>query len=320
MSPSYEYLKRCSDETGFTVATLEKVVRLGEFAREIGRHPFLRKVLILKGGTALNLGFGPPSRLSVDLDFNYIGSIERLDMLRDRPAVEQSVIELAERAGYRIKKSADSFAGRKIYLEYHSVFGSNSRIEVDLNFLFRVPFVDPLRRELWQPGELERPSLFCVGDDELLAGKLLALLERCAARDAWDLANLAPDLVDCLEKPIFRSRFVAISGMLNHPLGTYGRERLERQLTTKEIRNHLLPMLAEGKRIKKDELLEAAWQRLQPFLDLQPNEKLYVENIGEGRLTLENLFGKERDLETFSKHPALLWKVFNVRKHKEGDL
>jgi len=91
MNPSREYLQTCSIQTGFQIATLEKVIRLGEMAGDITRHPFLGKVLALKGGTALNLCFGPPKRLSVDLDYNYVGNLEREDMLKDRPNVEDAV-------------------------------------------------------------------------------------------------------------------------------------------------------------------------------------------------------------------------------------
>ena len=83
MSPSLEYLERCAAETGFQVTPLEKVVRLGEMAADVARHPFLGSVLALKGGTALNLCFEAPRRLSVDLDFNYIGHVEREKMLED---------------------------------------------------------------------------------------------------------------------------------------------------------------------------------------------------------------------------------------------
>ncbi len=55
--------------TGFRQETLEKVDRLIGLLDDVNRHPLLSRVLALKGGTALNLGFGPPSRLSVDLDF-----------------------------------------------------------------------------------------------------------------------------------------------------------------------------------------------------------------------------------------------------------
>jgi len=71
MNLSAEHLDGLAVKTGFRPETLEKVIRLGELAADIGRHPLLSRVLALKGGTALNLLFGSPVRLSVDLDFNY---------------------------------------------------------------------------------------------------------------------------------------------------------------------------------------------------------------------------------------------------------
>lgn len=94
MSVSLEYLTSCSAKTGYQVVPLEKAVRLGELAGDMARHPFLGSVLALKGGTALNLCFGPPKRLSMDLDYNYIGQIVREKMLADRPRVEKAVSEI----------------------------------------------------------------------------------------------------------------------------------------------------------------------------------------------------------------------------------
>ena len=48
----------------------------------------------------------------MDLDFNYIGHLERDKMLTDRPRVEEALVQLAERKTYRTQKSADAFAGR----------------------------------------------------------------------------------------------------------------------------------------------------------------------------------------------------------------
>ena len=53
MSVSLEYLRRCANETGYRIEPLEKVVRLGEMAADIKRHPLLGAVLALKGGTAI---------------------------------------------------------------------------------------------------------------------------------------------------------------------------------------------------------------------------------------------------------------------------
>jgi len=57
----------------------------------------------------------------VDLDYNYIGHVERERMLQDRPLVEEAVAEVARRRGYAVQQSADAFAGRKLYLRYRSV-------------------------------------------------------------------------------------------------------------------------------------------------------------------------------------------------------
>jgi hypothetical protein len=56
---------------------------------DIALHPFLSRVLALEGGTPLNPAFGPPTRLSVDLDFNYIGQVDREAIRLDsQPSLE----------------------------------------------------------------------------------------------------------------------------------------------------------------------------------------------------------------------------------------
>src|SRR5258706_11572267 len=93
--------------TGFRQETLEKVDRLVGLLDDVNRHPLLSKVLALKGGTALNLGFGPPSRLSVDLDFNYVGAADREAMLAQRPEVERAMESIARAQGYRVQRSRE---------------------------------------------------------------------------------------------------------------------------------------------------------------------------------------------------------------------
>lgn len=314
MNPSREYLQNCSIQTGYQIASLEKVVRLGEMAGDITRHPFLGKVLALKGGTVLNLCFGPPMRLSVDLDFNYIGSHERSKMLEDRPKVEEAVVELSRRQGYSPQRSADTFAGRKFFLRYRSVMGQDDRIEVDLNYIFRLPLVDPEIRELWQPGELDRIKVRAVGLEELLVGKLLALLDRGAARDVWDVANLSTEMMKMARSRRFRSRFIALSAILDHPLQTYTKDRLKNLLTDHAISGNLMPMLAVSEPLRSVDLIDRAWKVIEQFVILEPNEEEFITGIGRGELLSKLLFkaGSENE-KKINEHPAILWKVVNVR-------
>jgi predicted nucleotidyltransferase component of viral defense system len=107
MSVDLRRLRELAAETGFRAETLEKVIRLGEIAGDVARHPLLSRALVLKGGTAINLCFGEPRRLSVDLDFNYVGSLEKAAMEAERPEVERALQIIAQGRGYAIQQSAD---------------------------------------------------------------------------------------------------------------------------------------------------------------------------------------------------------------------
>ena len=318
MTVSLDYLERCAADTGFQIGPLEKVTRLGELALHLFRHAVLGKSLVLKGGTALNFCFGQPKRLSVDLDFNYIGQIEREQMLEDRPNIETAIIQISRRLDYRVQRSADAFAGRKLFLQYRSELGQNERIEIDLNFIFRVPFAGIEVLQLWQPGELDRPSIQIVGLMELVIGKLLAMLDRGAVRDVWDVANLPKKALDVLKDKSFRARFIALSAILDHPLSTYRRERLENLIDDRVIDEKLLPLLAGNPSLKANELIQNAWSVVRPFLELTTPEKEYLQEINKGVLRPEILFpGSPEESKKFAVHPAVLWKVANIRSHLE---
>ncbi len=310
MSVSREFLERGAADTGFPAAGLEKVVRLGELAGNVGRHPVLGEKLVLKGGTALNLGFGPPGRLSVDLDFNYVGAVERELMLVERPQIERAVTELARRSGYRVQQSANAFGGRKLFLHYRSVLGPEERIEVDLNFLLRLPLAEPEMRELWQPGDLDRPRLRFVAVEELLIGKLCALLDRCAARDAWDVANLAAEVAAVVEGPEFRGRFLILAATLDHAPDSYRESRLVERVTQQRVDEQLMPMLVTGVAPRATDLVTLAWKRVAPLLVLSDMERGFIEGLDAGELRTELLFPVNPDeAERLARHPALLWKA-----------
>jgi hypothetical protein len=59
----------------------------------------------------------------------------------------------AKGRGYRVQRSRREHAGRMFYLGCRSSSGSPDRIEVDLNFLFRLPPGVLELTSLWQPGD-----------------------------------------------------------------------------------------------------------------------------------------------------------------------
>ncbi len=315
MRPSDTYLDSLALDTGFRKETLEKVLRLGEVFADISRHPLLSEVLVLKGGTALNLCFGKPARLSVDLDFNYVGAEARDEMLQDRPRVEGAVHQIARAQGYQVQQSRDEYEGRKLFLHYFSAAGNPDRIELDLNYLHRVPVIPGEDRVLWQPANIDKPKAAVVSLEELCAGKLCALLDRSMPRDIYDVMRFPIVAKAVLGTPRFRALFIAVAGTLNHPIHSYGRERLER-VTEQVVQTQLHPMLSGTDRPTAAILKERAWEITAPLLDLTEAEREYTDKIQVGDFAPELLIpGEPEILDRLRRHPALLWKAANAKKH-----
>ena len=98
------YVKRIADTTGFDAVQLEKVIRLRQLLIEFRKHSFLRERLVLKGGTAVNLFYLELSRLSVDIDLNYIGQLAREEMQRERPEIVKATEQITKALGYKCRR------------------------------------------------------------------------------------------------------------------------------------------------------------------------------------------------------------------------
>jgi predicted nucleotidyltransferase component of viral defense system len=315
MPPTRRELLRLAAGTGFEAPTLEKVLRLAEALEEIARHRRLSKALTLKGGTALNLFFGPPKRLSVDLDFNYVAELERDRTAKERPAIEDDVERIGRALGYAVQRSADAHAGRKFYLTFRRTLDEiRDRIEIDINFLHRQRLRPSVLRQMWRPGDTPACEFSVTSFDELAAGKLIALLDRAAPRDAWDVAQLSR--ISGGEWPTERSRaiFVAMAGVLPKPLYSYAARGLSR-IPDADVIRMLHPMLLADDRPAAGELREAAWVATQPLLELTSAEREYCERLQHGELAPELLFPADRELaERVAVSPPLLWKAENARR------
>jgi predicted nucleotidyltransferase component of viral defense system len=315
ITPSAETLARLQRRWPFGLDTLETVVRLREVLRAVSEDAVLSNRLALKGGTALNLCFGPLPRLSVDLDFNDIGQASRTDAMADRPAVLDAIEQIARRGGYRVQRSREEHAGQKLYLGYDSVLGGQRRIEVDVNFLHRLPLAAPRKRTVWAPGDDAAVRCLVVAPAELLAGKILALLDRAAPRDLFDIAHLPPRLQKTLHDTRARRTFIALAGTLPHSLTKYGRQRFDR-LVQRDVEQSLYPLLRQLDRPTAAELRTQAWTAVEPWLTLSDAEREYVERLQDGDFKPELLFSRDRKMiDRLERHPALQWKIQNARLH-----
>lgn len=186
--PSREGIQRWAAEKGFQPATAEQVFWLANILSNLSAHPYLRGRLVLKGGTALNLFVLDTPRLSVDLDLDYIGKVEKEGMLKERPEVERAIESVLGAISLGFRKRSE-YAATIYRVQYRSVLVGGGAVDVEINWLMRLPLLPPQERDC--DFLALRVKAKTLATEELMAGKMKAFLERGEGRDLFDLYMMA---------------------------------------------------------------------------------------------------------------------------------
>lgn len=314
-----EQLQRAASETGYPIDSLEKVSMLVRFLNLAATHPFLGPRVALKGGTALNLFVFELPRLSVDIDVNYVGASDRETMMAERSKLETALGQVAARLGLATKRSPSEHAGGKWRLSYTSSLGRPAVIEVDVNYMLRVPLWDAESRDSHEfLGD--RARRFNVLDvHELAAGKLAALLSRGASRDLFDARELL--VRGDFDLEMLRLAFVVYGGINRVDWRTVSAEAVTASFV--DVRRQLIPMLREDIRPGRDtverwttDLVEETRGLLGAVLPLTDDETLFLDRLnGDGVIDASLLTADALLRRRIEESPGLRWKALNVRKY-----
>lgn len=295
----------------FARAALDKVERLLEVLDTFHGDPVLGRAFVLHGGTALNVFLDDLPRLSVDIDLLYVESPDTAGMLRERPAIDDRLREVAGKLGYGVRAAADEHAGRTYRLRY-----DNDSLKVDVNYLARVPLLAalPLTCAFADP-----PITYPVLDPmELAAGKLKALVARVAARDLFDLSRVAARSPSLLDDPLARALMVrAISMSDPFPLRVDPTAALARfDAMAGDTVDPLRAVLAAGDDPDFAEMQVSVEELLLPLKRLTPDETEYLRLMGEEATYRPELLFEQwpEVLRRARLDPVMEWKVLNLRK------
>lgn len=320
MTLSLSDLQRLAGETGFRSETLEKVLLLLDLLDAIGGHPYAGPRVALKGGTAINLFVLDTPRLSVDIDLNYVGALERAAMEAERPRVDQGLHAACGRCGFTVKRIPAEHAGGKWRLSYTGAAGQTGTLELDVNYMLRSPLWPVAARHASMLAIAPREAFPVLDPHELAAGKLAALLARGASRDLFDARELLrPGTLDAAK---LRLGFV-VYGAANH-VDWRSVSVAAVTTTAKDVADKLLPMLREDLvPARRDveawtaSLVRECQALLGIVLPFTDDERGFLDAVNDrGEILPELLTDDSRLRATIRSHPALAWKALNVRKHR----
>ena len=319
MRISPERLGAEAEATLFQPDVLEKVAQLLGLLEALCGHPFLRGKLALKGGTALNLFVFDVPRLSVDIDLNYVGAETREAMLEERPGIEEAMRAVFGREDFEVRRVPGEHAGGKWSLRYAAASGQRGGIEVDLNYMYRVPLWPVAQKDSHPVGNWQARGIPVLDIHELAAGKLAALLARRKARDLFD-SRLVFSL-DGLDLERLRTAFVVYGAMNRRDWRTVSVEDVA--FDEAELAGQLLPALRTGV-VRSVEatpygqsLVVECCDALSALLPFSDAERTFLDLLLDGGEIDASILTSDSDLQQrIQAQPMLEWKAQNVRMYK----
>ncbi len=319
-APSVQTLQRLAGETGHQPGTLEKTLRLLDLLLEIARDQYLANRLVLKGGTALNLFHLGLDRLSVDIDLNYVGALDLAAMKSERPTVDAALNRLFASRGYNVDRMPCEHAGGKWLARFNSALGGESILELDVNYMARQPLFGMGRMDSLPLGGVRASSILVLDIHEIVAGKLVALIDRHNARDLFDARRILA--IDGLDWSGIKAAVLAI--------GASGRRDWRRASVEaiKGDQNEFVRKLAiclprnrfaskEGVAAWVDETVALCREKFAFLFDLTSNERAFLDGVlDRGDINADLLDIAPEIRSRIKNMPMLAWKTRHVRRRR----
>jgi len=298
-------LRKIQRDTGFNPGFIEKVYQLTRILEAVYSDNNLKEYLALKGRTALNFIYLNIPRLSVDLDFNFVGALEKNKMLQLRPTVTDRIKVVADSLGLTISKKPFSYILDRFLLRYRSLQGLRDSIRIEINYLERIPVVVPVQKSFHHFfGDIERFKVKTYQPEELGAMKTKALVERLYARDLYDIYNISQ--LD-LQNRIMRKLMLLYILMANREPELQSIVRKIAQYNGRHFMQQINPFISSSQNIDASQVKQDVVEFYKKVLVLDGNDKKFLENIKQKVMDMELLFGGDICNPAANTHPSLLF-------------
>ena len=303
------FLGRKAKELGFVRDTFEKVCRLVDILNFIENDQLLRDKIALKGGTAINLTMMDLPRLSVDIDLDYVGSLNREQMLADREEINTHFFKYLKANDYNLSlKSKSYFALDSRVYEYKNAGNVKDNLKIEINYMLRTHALELQKRQISLQWLLDPINVLCVNPIEIFGTKIVALLTRAAARDLYDVYNMiqyrlfkGDDLKE-LEKCV--AFYSAVSA--EHAPTGYRLDNID-SITMQKIKTDLYPVLRNSERFNLKNTQEIIKTYIMDNFLTNENIIEFWNGFNKGIYKPELLFDG-LELERVKEHPMAIWE------------
>lgn len=303
-------LGREAHESGFIRDTFEKVCRLADVLNFIQNDAFLSNVLALKGGTAINLTILNLPRLSVDIDLDFSNDVPREKMLVLRKQINERIGKYMTAMSYRLSsKSKTYYALDSFVYEYQNAGGTKDNLKIEINYMLRCHVLTPVRRMVNLPWLEQKFSVLTVDPLEIYSSKIVALLNRAAPRDLYDVyVMIEQGLFNKSQEPLLKKcvMFYSAIGSDSAP-SEFNFDKIA-SVSQQRIKTDLIPVLHCGTWFDAQQAHEQVVTYLKKLLVPDEQELAFWVSFNQQEYCPQLLFQDADILSRIKQHPMALWK------------
>ena len=303
-------VNKIADSSNFNRNMTEKVLRLYSILDYFNNK--FGDVLVLKGGTAINLFVLDLPRLSVDIDLDFNLKIDKEEMLNHRKRIDSIIKGYMEDEGYYLSdKSKFTHSLDSYVFSYTTTSNSKDVLKIEINYSNRVHILKPVKK-ISTDTFIERVYMNCLADCELIGSKINALLTRTTPRDVYDVYNIFK-LEKLKDEKLVRK--IAIfyvclgsdipinfESILNASINKISK------LNFQKIKETLIPVLHKGIKFNVDEMCDYVSSIIKKLFVLDDNDIKFISIINNNVFEPNILF-TGYEIEDLTKHPIGIWKT-----------
>lgn len=314
--PTYNRLElgRKARELGFSRDSFEKMSRLTEVLQYINTEPELNCLLVLKGGTAINLTIFNLPRLSVDIDLDFAENLTKEETAAKREHINELLGRFMESRGYMLKgKSKHTHALDSFVYAYTNAAGNPDNIKVEINYILRCHVLPTIEVTARTDEIFSNFAVRTLAPLEIFASKIVALTGRGAARDLYDMNNMVyfglfdeSDLTTLRKCATF---YLAVAG--DSGARGFSFQKLD-QITARVIRTDLYPMIRQAEKFDFPSAKSRVSEFLHEFLTLDDEETTFLERFSTGHYEPKLLFGDDEIVKRIENHPMAKWRILHM--------
>ena len=182
-------------------------------------------------------------------------------------------------------------------------------LKIEINYMLRCHVLPVSRRPVYLPWNDQELTVLNVDPLEIFSAKTVALLNRAAPRDLYDMFNMQKyGLFDETQEPLFRKCIMFYAAIASETVPEYFDLNGIGSISARKIRTDLTPVLRRGERFDLACAQKQVKDYLAAILKPEDTELSFWQAFAEGNYQPGLLFDDADILSRVEHHPMALWK------------